>query len=112
MKARAMHPYGNVDSRTTGQRDELHMQVVEDEYAQVHPDSLEQVHLMHDTSKLEPLVKEYKQLQQNLEDLVDDVKFRKRHGKKIKPNQVSPGHPQHHGKMSHIRVTIAPAVVA
>lgn len=64
------------------------MQIVEDEYAQVHPGSLERVHLMYNTAKLEPLVKEYKQLQQSLEDIVDDIKFRKRHGKPVKPKQV------------------------
>ncbi|KAK9852109.1 hypothetical protein WJX84_005426 [Apatococcus fuscideae] len=63
-------------------------EIVEDEYAQVHPGSLKRVHLMYNTAKLEPLVKEYKQLQQSLEDIVDDIKFRKRHGKPVKPKQV------------------------
>ncbi|KAK9845039.1 hypothetical protein WJX74_009951 [Apatococcus lobatus] len=51
-------------------------------------DVVEEIHPMHNTSKLDPLVKEYKKLQQNLEDLVDDIKFRKLHGKPIKPKQV------------------------
>lgn len=50
---------------------------------------VEGVYPMHNTKKLDPLVKEYQKLQQNLEDLVDDIKFRKLHGKKIKPKKVS-----------------------
>lgn len=50
---------------------------------------MEGVYPMHNTSKLDPLVKEYQKLQQNLEDLVDDIKFRKLHGKPVKPKQVS-----------------------
>ena len=57
--------------------------------AQGNVDVVEEIHPMHNTSKLDPLVKEYRKLQQNLEDLVDDVKFRKLHGKPIKPKQVN-----------------------
>ena len=56
--------------------------------AQEDADMVEGVYPMHNTKKLDPLVKEYQKLQQNLEDLVDDIKFRKLHGKKIKPKQV------------------------
>lgn len=57
--------------------------------AQGDADVVEEIHPMHNTSKLDPLVKEYRKLQQNLEDLVDDIKFRKLHGRPIKPKQVN-----------------------
>jgi hypothetical protein len=47
-----------------------------------------QVHMCHDTSKLDPLVKEYDSLKQSATDLVDNYISLKRRGKKIKVKKV------------------------
>lgn len=63
-------------------------QVVDNEYRQLHPDEVEEVHVLNDTAHLEKLVKEYQKLQRSLEDLIDDFTSKKRRNKKIKPKLV------------------------
>ena len=64
------------------------LQVVDTEYRELHPDEVEEVHVLNDTAVLERLVKEYQKLQRSLEDLIDDFTSKKRRSKKIKPKLV------------------------
>ena len=61
---------------------------MDNEYRQLHPDEVEQVHVLHDTDHLEKLTKEYNKLQRSTEDLIDDFTSKKRRNKKIKPKMV------------------------
>ena len=58
--------------------------MVDNEYRELHPDEVEEVHVLNDTAHLEKLVKEYRKLQRSLEDLIDDFTSKKRRNKKIK----------------------------
>ncbi|KAK9864573.1 hypothetical protein WJX84_004373 [Apatococcus fuscideae] len=64
------------------------IEVVDTEYRELHPDEVEEVHVLNDTAVLERLVKEYQKLQRSLEDLIDDFTSKKRRSKKIKPKLV------------------------
>ncbi len=61
---------------------------MDNEYQELHPKEVEEVHVLHDTDQLEKLVKEYQKLQRSLEDLIDDFTSKKRRDKKIKPKMV------------------------
>ena len=62
--------------------------MVDNEYQDLHPDEVSEGHMLRDTQKLDPFVKEYAKLQQQLEDLVDNYSAKKLRGKKIKRKQV------------------------
>lgn len=64
------------------------MQITESEFKELFPDQVVRVGMVHDTSHLDPLVKEYEQLKRKLEDLLDEYLGRQKHLLKIKRRKV------------------------
>ena len=64
-------------------------QITEREFQELFPGQVVRVGMVHDTSDLDPLVKEYNQLKRKLEDLLDDYLGRKKRLLKIKRRKVS-----------------------
>jgi hypothetical protein len=62
--------------------------MVEGTLHRVYHDDLSAVHMVHDTSKLDPLVAEYEKRKQALTDMVDNYISLKRRGKELKVKQV------------------------
>ncbi|KAL4853137.1 CSC1-like protein [Chlorella vulgaris] len=63
--------------------------MVEEEFRKVYHDDLAAVHMVHDTSKLDPLVAEYAKVRLAATDLVDNYISLKRRGKELKPKKVT-----------------------
>jgi len=65
------------------------LQITEREFEELFPGQVVRVGIVHDTTALDPLVKEYEQVQRQLEDLLDEYIGRKKQLMKIKRRKVS-----------------------
>ena len=65
-------------------------QITEREFHELFPGQVVRVGMVHDTTALDPLVKEYEKVKRQLEDLLDEYIGRKKQLKKIKRRKVSP----------------------
>lgn len=63
--------------------------MVEATLRRIYSDDLSTVHMVHDTSKLDPLVAEYEKRKQALTDMVDNYISLKRRGKELKVKQMT-----------------------
>ncbi len=65
------------------------MQITEREFEELFPGQVAWVGIVHDTTALDPLVKEYQKVTRQLEDLLDEYIGRKKQLKKIKRKKVT-----------------------
>lgn len=65
------------------------MQITEREFEELFPGQVAWVGIVHDTTALDPLVKEYQKVTRQLEDLLDEYTGRKKQLKKIKRKKVT-----------------------
>ena len=65
------------------------MQITEREFEELFPGQVARVGIVHDTTALDPLVKEYQKVTRQLEDLLDEYIGRKKQLKKIKRKKVT-----------------------
>uniref|UniRef100_A0AAD5H1R9 ERD4-related membrane protein n=1 Tax=Chlorella ohadii TaxID=2649997 RepID=A0AAD5H1R9_9CHLO len=63
--------------------------MVEETLRRIYHEDLSAVHMVHDTSKLDPLVAEYEKRKQALTDMVDNYISLKRRGKELKVKQMT-----------------------
>lgn len=64
------------------------VQITEREFTELFPGQVVRVGMVHDTSNLDPLVKEYNETKRKLEDLLDDYMGRQKHLMKVKRRKV------------------------
>ena len=64
------------------------LQITEREFEELFPGQVARVGIVHDTTALDPLVKEYQKVTRQLEDLLDEYIGRKKQLKKIKRKKV------------------------
>ena len=65
------------------------MQITERAFEELFPGQVAWVGIVHDTTALDPLVKEYQKVTRQLEDLLDEYIGRKKQLKKIKRKKVT-----------------------
>jgi hypothetical protein len=65
------------------------LQITEREFEELFPGQVAWVGIVHDTTALDPLVKEYQMVTRQLEDLLDEYIGRKKQLKKIKRKKVT-----------------------
>jgi len=65
------------------------LQITEREFEELFPGQVAWVGIVHDTTALDPLVKEYQKVTRQLEDLLDEYIGRKKQLKKIKRKKVT-----------------------
>lgn len=64
------------------------LQITEREFEELFPNQVARVSIVHDTTALDPLVKEHQKVTRQLEDLLDEYIGRKKQLKKIKRKKV------------------------
>jgi hypothetical protein len=64
------------------------LQITEREFEELFPGQVARVGIVHDTTALDPLVKEYQKVTRQLEDLLDEYIGHKKQLKKIKRKKV------------------------